>query len=327
MTATQRPRVTLVIPVRNEAAHIQACLASVREQSYPAERLEIIVVDGASTDATSSLARDAAAADARIRVLDNPTRTMPTGLNIGIREASGHLIGVVSGHSVLAPDYVERAVDAMEATQAWSVGGRIVRRTHGPMHRAIAIATSSPVGVGDSTHNYGTEAGWVETVFPGFWRRQTFDRVGTFDPAMVANEDNELSYRIRRAGGGIWYDPAITVEYVPRSTIGGLFHQYRRYALGKVRVFRKHRGGLRWRHLVPAAWLAFLVAGGVLAVFEPATWLIWAAGVAAYLVAVLVSSARLAERGVAWWRVALALVTLHIAYGIGTWQGVLTWRR
>lgn len=327
MSSAPRPRVTLVIPVRNEASHIRACLESVRQQSYPAEHLEILVVDGDSTDATAALVRDAEAADPRVRLVENPSRTMPTGLNLGIREATGDLIGVVSGHSVLAPDYVERAVDAIETTEAWSVGGRIVRRTHGPMHRAIAIGTSSPVGVGDSSHNYATEAGWVETVFPGFWPRQTFDRVGTFDPAMVANEDNELSYRIRRAGGGIWYDPAITVEYVPRSTIGGLFHQYRRYALGKVRVFRKHRGGLRWRHLVPAAWLAFLVAGGVLAVFVPAARLIWAVVVAAYLVAVLVASVRLAEHGVAWWRVALALLTLHIAYGIGTWQGVLTWRR
>jgi len=326
VTAIERPRVTLIIPVRNEAAHIRACLDSVRKQSYPTERLEILVVDGASTDVTPALVQDAASVDPRVRLLENPSRTMPTGLNLGIREAAGDLIGVVSGHSVLGPDYVERAVDAIETTQAWSVGGRIVRRTHGPMHRAIAIATASPVGVGDSSHNYATEAGWVETVFPGFWRRQTFDRVGSFDPAMVANEDNELSYRIRRAGGGIWYDPAITVEYVPRSTIGGLFHQYRRYAMGKVRVFRKHGGGLRWRHLVPAAWLAFLVSGGILAAFSTVIALVWGTAGAAYLLAILVASVRLAEDGVAWWRVAAALVTLHLAYGIGTWQGVLTWR-
>lgn len=326
MTGARQPRVTLVIPVRNEAVHVGACLDAVRQQTYPADRLEILVVDGMSTDGTAAVVDEVAEADSRVRLLENSSRTMPTGLNLGIREAAGDLIGVVSGHSIVGPDYVARVVDALEATRAWSVGGRIVRKADGAMHRAIALATSSPIGVGDSTHNYAAEAGWVETVFPGFWRREVFDRIGTFDPAMVANEDNEFSYRIRQAGGGIWYDPEIAVEYVPRATLGGLFHQYRRYALGKMRVLRKHGGGIRPRHLVPAAWVAAVVVGAVAAALSPVLAAAWIGGIALYLVVVGVASVRLAEPGVAWWRILAALVTLHVAYGIGTWQGVITWR-
>jgi len=316
------PTVSLVVAIRNEAAHIARCLDSMSRQDYPAHLLEIIVVDGDSTDETVELARRAAERDPRIQLLRNPQREMPYALNIGIEAATGAYIGSVIGHATIPSDYVRRAVEAMERTGAWAVGGRYVRKGATPTQRAIAIATSSPIGVGDSSHNYATTAGWAETAFPGFWRREVFDRVGPFDPHMLVNEDNELAYRIRKAGGGLWYEPEIAVAYVSRPTLRALFHQYRRYAVGKVRVLRKHRGGLRWRHLVPAVWVAALVIGGALAPFIPLVRLPWAAAVGLYAAVVVVAGMRLREPGVEWWRIAGALVTLHVAYGIGTWQGV-----
>ncbi len=320
-----RPFVSLVLPIRNEGAHIGACLDGIRAQTYPAELIEVIVVDGGSTDATARIVEDAAAADPRIRLLRNPQRTMPTGLNQGIQAATGEYIGVVSGHSVLQHDYVERALRAIESTGAWAVGGRIVRRTHGPTQSAIAIATSSPIGVGDSRHNYAHRAGWVETVFPGFWRLELFEHIGLFDPEMVANEDNEFSLRIRKAGGQIWYDPSIRIEYYPRATLGGLFRQYRLYGIGKIRLLRKHAGGLRWRHLAPAAWVAFLALGPLLAVVARPFLLAWLLGIAVYLAVIGAAGIRLQRPGVPWWRIVLALVTLHLAYGIGSWLGLATW--
>ena len=324
--AGSMPTVSLVVPVRNEAAFIEACLHGIQVQTYPADLLQVIVVDGQSTDATASIVARIAADDGRIRLIDNPDRAMPQGLNRGIQASTGDLVGVVSGHSVLPPNYVELAAADLRRTGASSVGGRIVRTATAPMHRAIAAATGSPIGVGDSRHNYATNAGWVETVFPGIWPRALFDRIGLFDPAMVANEDNELSLRIRKSGGRVWYDPEIAVEYVPRAELRGLFHQYRRYALGKMRVLRKHRGGLRWRHLVPGAWLAWVIIGGVASAFIPAIAVAWWLTIVGYAVAVLGESIRLHEAGVPWWMVASALFTLHLGYGVGTWQGLLTWR-
>ena len=316
---------SLVVPVRNEEAHIAACLEGIGAQTYPADLVEIIVVDGESDDGTVRVVREVAAADPHIMVVPNPQRSMPAGLNLGIRQASGEYVGVVSGHSVLPRDYVEAAVRASLTTGAWSVGGQIVRRATTPLQRAIAAATSSPIGVGDSTHNYLTEARWVEAVFPGFWRRELFDRIGFFDTAMIANEDNEFSLRIRKAGGRIWFDPAIQVDYVPRSSLGGLFRQYRLYGLGKMRVLRKHGGGLRWRHVVPAAWVALFVMGAVMSLFVPLA-LIWLTGVALYAAAIIVTGLRLGDAATPWLLVAAALAILHLAYGIGTWQGLATWR-
>jgi GT2 family glycosyltransferase len=233
------------------------------------------------------------------------------------------VVGVISGHSGVGPDYVERCIDALRATNAWCVGGRIERVAETPMQHAIAVATSSPLGVGDARHNYATTAEWVDTVFPGMWPREVFDRIGLFDAAMTANEDNELSHRIREAGGRIWYDPSIVIRYHPRATLSGLFSQYRRYALGKVLVFRKHHGAVSWRHVVPGLWVAWLVAGLALGFAWPPFLPIWAAGVLLYGLVLAVGSVRLARRGVSTLRVGAALATLHLAYGIGLWQGLV----
>ena len=320
--ARQRPSVTLIVPVRNEAEHIEACLEALSVQDYDRERLEILVADGDSDDETRALVEAMAARDARIRLIENPERTMSHGLNRGIAAASGDLIGVISGHSIVEPDYVSRVVAKLKRTGAWSTGGAIVRVAETPVQRAIAAASGSPIGVGDARHNYGTEAGWTESVFPGIWPRHVFERVGVFDPAMAFNEDNELSLRIRKAGGRVWYDPDVRVRYSPRSSLRGLFTQYRRYARGRVRVFRKHRAGLGWRHFAPPLLVLWIAVAGLAAVVWPSLLPVWLVAIAGYTVVVLAGSS-VAARGANIGLVAVATVTMHVAYGIGMLQGLV----
>ncbi len=156
------------------------------------------------------------------------------------------------------------------------------------------------------------------------WPRDVLDRVGQFDPTMVANEDNEYSLRIRKDGGRIWYEPAIEVEYVPRASIGRLFDQYRRYGFGKVAVLLKHRGGWSWRQLVPPLWILYLTAGGIVALVAPAWRLLWLAGVGLYALVVVGEAIRLVGASVATVRTAVALATLHVSYGVGIWQGFIS---
>lgn len=319
------PTVSLVLAVRNEDAHIARAVQSCLDQDYPADRLEVIVADGDSTDRTV-VAVKAIDPDRRVKVIRNADRLMPYGLNLALAAAKGDYIGLVSGHGAIPSDYVARCVHALERTGAWAVGGRVVRRTSGDMQRAIAAVTSHPLGVGDARHNYATRAGWAEAAYPGFWRREVFERVGPFDPTMVVNEDNELSLRILRAGGRIWYEPKIGVEYVPRDSLTGLFCQYRRYGMGKVAVFRKHRAGVSWRHLVPSAWLAYIVGGGVATLTTRSFVAPWIGGAAVYFGATAAVAFRLRHRA-SWWRIAAAFVTIHTAYGIGFVQGCSSWFR
>lgn len=321
--APKLPIVSIVIPVRNEEANIGACLDSVVRQTYPADRLEILVVDGRSQDDTRKLVEHRVREDARIRLLDNPLISTAEGLNVGITNSLGEVITFVGGHTRVQNDYVERGVDALRATGAWAVGGRCERLGKTPTQQAIALATSSPLGVGDSRHNFVAAAGEVETVFPGMWPRWVFDRVGLFDPEMIRNEDNEFSYRIRRSGGRIWLDPAISVEYVPRASFRALFKQYRLYGFGKVRVARKHRGSLRPRSLVPPMWVAFVIASIPSFVLVSRLRLPILAVVATYFGLMAIGAARLAATPAEASRVLWAFVTVHAAYGVGFIEGLV----
>jgi succinoglycan biosynthesis protein ExoA len=319
-----RPFVSLIVPLRNERDSIDECLESLTSQTYPHDRLEVIVVDGRSVDGTTEIVGAWSRKSPMVRMLDNPGQLMAEGLNIGIRTARGDVIGAVSGHSVPARDYVERAVAALRETGAWCVGARIERIATTPLQRAIARATASPFGVGDARHNYAQQAQWVETAFPGMWPRFVFDRIGMFDASLPSNEDNEFSYRIWQAGGSVWLDPSIVVRYCPRATLPELFSQYRKYALGKVRVFRKHPGAVRWRHLVPPFALAAALGTTVTAIFvrRARPWL--SGAVSVYTTALLGAAARARRDGddPSPLLIGAAFATLHLAYGVGMWEGV-----
>ncbi len=317
------PLVSLVVPIRNEVDYIARCLDGLVEQAYPPQLLEVLVVDGGSTDGTRRVVEQIAGNRQRIRLIDNPERSTADGLNLGIAASTGVVIGYIHGRSRVPPDYVWRGVQALHSTGAWSVGGRIIRTSSTPMQRAIAIATSSPIGVGDARHNFVDSAGEVETVFPGMWPRWVFDRVGRFDPRMLRNEDNEFSYRIRQAGGKVWLDPSIEIVYTPRATLRELFGQYRLYGAGKVRVIRKHGGAVQLRTLVPAFWVAFLiVAIPAFATVAPLRVLI-AAVLLTYLAILAIGALREAAGPIEAVRVAAAFATMHFAYGVGfLWSAV-----
>jgi GT2 family glycosyltransferase len=312
-----------VLPARDEAEAIAACLDGLVSQTYPAELLEILVIDGRSSDATRDIVLAKAAHDARIRLLDNPDRITAAALNVGIRAARHDTIVRMDGHSVPRTDHVARCVEILAEIDAWAVGGVIERTGQTPTERAIAAATSSPLGVGDAAHNYATTGRFVEAVFPGAWRRDVFERVGLFDPELARNEDDELSFRIRAAGGRIWFDPRIVCRYRPRPTLRRLFDQYRLYACYKVRVFQKHPRAARWRHLVPPLWVAGLVCGAALSLVSPLGMVVLAISGLGYLAVIGGGAMLFAPPGVGRARLLASFVVLHVAYGIGFWQGML----
>jgi succinoglycan biosynthesis protein ExoA len=314
--------VTLVVPVRDEADYIDRCLAALTAQEYPAHLLEIVVVDGDSTDDTGATAQKWADRDPRVTVLRNPDRLMIPGLNLGIRHGSGSFVGSIIGHSFPPADYVRRCVELLAEHDAWGVGGTYERVATTSLQRAIGRAQSHPFGVGDAFHNYGGRAGWAETVFPGFWPRWVFERVGYFDERMLYNEDNEFSHRIRKAGGRVWYEPSLRIGYAPRRSFGTLFRQYHRYGRGKADVFRKHPGAFRARHLAPLALVGGLVGGGVVGVFVPAIRIATAAGVGLYLVAAAIAGVSAARGRASPALVAIAFMVMHVAYGVGLLTGL-----
>jgi succinoglycan biosynthesis protein ExoA len=322
-TARAVPTVTVVVAARNEGRHIEACLDALMSQDYTADRLEVVVADGMSTDGTRELVRAAAARDPRVRLIDNPKRIAATAFNAGIIAGSGEIVGIMSAHAVPARDYVSRAVEALRTTGADAVGGRIVRIARTPRQRAIAAATSSPFGVGNARHNYADRAQLAETVFPGMWPRSIFDSVGRFDEELVRNQDDELSYRIRRAGGRIWYDPAIQVAYLPRDSMTALFTQYRQYGFWRIRVLRKHPQAVQIRQLAPPLWVVTLGVGLVGAATGSRPRLLLIPSLGSYLGLMMATLGRGQSPKQAALRVAAA-GAMHLGYGLGMIDGA--WR-
>ncbi len=226
------PAVSCVIPVRNERHAIADAVRSCLYQRYDGA-IEVVVADGMSSDGTREVIEELAAVDPRVRMVDNQARVTPAALNAAISASSGEVVVRCDAHAVLPPGYVATAVATLERTGAVNVGGIQHAVGDDVTSRAIAMAMTSPLGVGDARFRYGGDAGPVDTVYLGVFRRDAIDAVGGFDETLVRNQDYELNYRLRQSGGIVWFDPDLVVDYRPRASLGSLWRQYFEYGTGK----------------------------------------------------------------------------------------------
>ena len=320
------PAVTLILPIRNEARYIARCLDAVANQDYPRDLIEILVCDGMSEDDTREIVHEYIEKDARVHLIDNPKRIVPTALNLGLSAARGQVIVRVDGHAVIARDYVLLCVEDLAKVEAACVGGPIetVGETMGA--RGIAIAQSSPFGVGGAAFRWARTAQYVDTLAFGAYRREVFEQVGLFDEELVRNQDDEFNLRLLRAGGRIWLDPRIRSTYYSRATLGGLWKQYFEYGFWKVRVIQKQRWVPSLRSLVPALLIFVLMASGLASLtlhsFLP-FGLVSSVYLSGVLLAALWESLRRAPLTLP--VVFIAFPILHLAYGVGFWWGLVRW--
>lgn len=318
-----RPRVSLLVAMRNEAGYIEHCLASVFTQDYPAERLEVWVLDGESTDGSRQIAGKLCEGRSNCHVISNPGITQAEGWNLGIERSTGDVIGILSAHAELARDYVSKAVETLQRTGADLVGGPMHATAPGRVGRAIALATSTPFGMGSGRFHYTEREEEVDTVYMGLCWREMYRRVGRFDVRMVRNQDDELSYRLRRHGGRIICNPAIRSRYHNRTTFRSLWRQYFQYGYWKVEVMRRHPRQMRLRQFVPPTFVAVLLSSTILSVFEPLGWWLLALTGGVYGLTSLACSVWTA-RDRNWWAFPLlpmAFATLHVGYGLGFLKG------
>jgi cellulose synthase/poly-beta-1,6-N-acetylglucosamine synthase-like glycosyltransferase len=315
------PFVTVAMPCLDEERFIDACVRSVLAQDYPRERLEVLVADGGSTDATREILARLAAEDARIRVIDNPERIQAAGMNAMVRAARGEVIVRMDVHCEYASDYVRRCVEALERTGADNVGGAQRTRATTRFQRALAAALSSPLGVGGAKYRTTDSEGFVDTVFLGAFPRRVFERIGMYDRHAVTNEDAELNQRIVLAGGRVYLSRDIVVHYHPRASFRALAKQYFAYGKGRARTLLKHRKLATVRPVVP-----FLVVTGASALLatshlQPLTPLLlgaYAIATGAEAVRVGVDAGLLASIPLVW----AMFPVLHVSHGVGFGVGL-----
>jgi glycosyltransferase involved in cell wall biosynthesis len=277
------PFVSIIIPCYNERATIALLLGALLEQTYPLLEMEVIVVDGLSSDGTpEAIATFQAAHSAlNVRVVQNPKRSIPAALNRGIAAAQGEIIVRLDAHSIPQADYVERCVTALAQGKGANVGGvwQIRPGEDGWVARAIAVAAAHPLGVGDAHYRYTDTAGVVDTVPFGAFRKDLITRIGGFDETLLTNEDYEFNVRVRQTGGTIWLDPAIRSTYFARSNLLALAKQYWRYGYWKARMLRRYPHTLRWRQAIPPLFVLGLIGLAILSFWLPlARWSLMTVG-------------------------------------------------
>lgn len=248
--APWRPVVTVVVPMLNELDHIGDCLDAFEIQSYPLELVDLIIVDGGSTDGSRELVDTRAERSTWIRVVDNPSRKAASAFNLGVREARGQVVCLFSSHGVPDPNYLTASVDALARTCADGVGGKYHHVGTNPTSRAIGLAMVSPVGMASPHRSASTER-IVDTIsHPAYLRASLID-IGPFDDTLERNSDYELNHRMRAAGMRLVFVPQIESIYRPRPTLLALARQFWWYGRWKERVVRRHPSSLKVRHLAP----------------------------------------------------------------------------
>ena len=307
------PPVSIIIPARNAEATIMSTLDSVLSQDY-AGPIEVIVADGSDTPATSELIRRSYPV---VKLMPNPKRTLVPGVNAAFRIATGDIIMRCDAHTTFPPGYVSRAVETLERTGAANVGGRQQAVGDTLFERTVAIAMTTPLGVGDARHRLGGKEGLADTAFLGTFRREVLDEMGGGYINLARNEDYEFNYRLRKRGKTVWFDPGLVVRYLPRSTPWALARQYFNYGRGKSPVIMKHPRSVRLRQLAaPGLVLALVAVAAVALVGFP--WLL-AALLSAYILTIVAGSAVVGfrRRDAAAVLLPLALATMHLSWGIG----------
>lgn len=318
-----RPRVSIVIPCRNEAGFIARCLASLEAADLDRESTTVLVCDGMSSDGTRT---EVAAFTQRLpwmKMLDNTARTTPQALNLGVQHQPFDVVIILGAHAEVERDFVVRNLEVLRVDESVGCAGGIITSEYSDVRsRCIGMAMAHPFGVGSAHFRTGLLSGYVDTVAFGAYRREVFARVGWFNEALVRNQDDEFNYRVTEAGFRIKLDTGIRSRYHVRASYGKLFRQYRQYGYWKVYVNRLHGAITTWRQLVPAAWVAFLVVGAVASCLRPVLLWPYIAVILLYITAAKLSAFRAGAKISDVAGVVMAFIVLHLAYGIGYWQGI-----
>jgi len=302
------------MPVRNEEQYLRSSVEAVLAQEYPGA-VDVWISVAPSTDATSSVVDDLVNQHDNVFRVENPAGITPPGLNVAISASSGDVIVRVDGHVRLCAGYIQQAVKTLIDTGASNVGGQQLAVGSTRFEKAVAAVMMSPVGSGGATYRSGGEPGPTDTVFLGVFQRSAGEQVGWFDESLIRNQDYELNIRLRNAGGVVWFDPRLVVEYEPRSSLRAVARQYFDYGRFKAQVLHMHSSSIRMRQLIPPVAVIATLLSVIIGWWLPITLLV----PVLYLTAIA-----LGVKGAFLMRLlALAIApTMHFSWSLGLFIGM-----
>lgn len=324
-------KVSIIIPCRNEEKYIEKCLESVVNSDYNKDQIEVLVVDGMSEDKTREVIHRYCRNYSFVRFFENPGKTIPLAMNIGIRNSSGDIIMKIDSHSIYTTDYISKCVRFLREYDADNVGGVLTTfpREDTKLGWAIVKAITSPFGVGNSRFRIGDkEPVWADTAYSGCYRRDVFDRVGLYDENIARSEDLAINSRLRKRGGKILLVPEIVTSYYARSDYFGFVrHNFDNgYWITYPLVFGQFL--FSWRHIVPLFFVVFMIVAACMTLFAGSGMLRFVPIVA---VCVPYAVANIYFSGMTAWvnrdfkllfLMPVIFATLHIVYGFGSLWGL-----
>ena len=322
------PAITIVIPVRNEAPFIDRCLRSVFSSDPIPEGIEVLVVDGMSTDGTRQRLAEWCRTEGNMTVLDNPDGIAPTAMNIGIRAARGRWIIILGAHAEYPPNYFTLCLRTIRRTKADNVGGRMITLSSGDnlQGKLVRALTTHFFGVGNAGFRLGANEGPADTVVFSCCRREVFERIGLFDERLVRNQDYEFNRRLLRSGGSIWHNPEIQARYYNQGTLAGLFRQGFRTGEWNVWMWYVAPYSFAWRHAIPLLFTAAIITALVVAFIQITAGVTLLALIfVPYLALAALAALQQAFRYAAWMFPILPFLffAYHLVYGAGGLWGLL----
>jgi glycosyltransferase involved in cell wall biosynthesis len=305
--------ISVILPVLNEEKYLEDAVKAILAQRYDG-KIEVILAVAPSVDKTAEIAQRLHINDPRVVIVENPTGRTAAGLNLAIAQSNYSIIVRVDGHSNIPENYCQLVSEILESTGAANVGGVMAAQGQSLFERSVARAMRSPLGVGASRFHTGGNAGEVDTVYLGAFRKEALIAIGGFDERFTRAQDWELNFRLRQAGGVVYFDPRLVVTYRPRSTVRALSRQYFEYGRWRRVVSRRHQGTINYRYLAPpftvAATTLSLLLGWLISpvLFTPAV---------VYAVFILIASVLIGKSAGEILCLPTILLTMHLSWGLG----------
>ena len=315
----------MIIPCRNEEKYIGKCLDSFVNQTYPKECFEVFVCDGMSTDNTRKIVKEYEENYNNVKIVDNPGLSAPKGMNEGIKKSKADIVIIFGAHAFADSNFIKYNVEALKNNEVGCAGGPIETISEDDKGTAVAVAMSSPFGVGNALFRYAQKETYVDTVAFGAYRKEVLDKIGYFDEELVRNQDDELNYRVVKNGYKVLLTPKVKSSYYSRSSLKKLWKQYYQYGFWKVRVMQKHGKPASMRHLIPMLFVTANVLGAVLSIFFKPMLYLWFLELALYLICDVAAAVKVSKGNSKLLKyIPLIFPILHISYGIGFMEGLFS---
>ncbi len=319
-----KAKVSIVVPCRNEEAHLSRCIDSLLSTDYGSENIEILIVDGRSTDGSREIIEKYSALHSSVRLIDNPDQITPIAFNKGIKNSTGDYILIVGARHILSENYISVCVDMLKNDPSCGcVGGMVENIFENEKSRVIAMAMASPFGVGGGNFRTRKADGYVDTVGTPCYRKSLFKEIGYFDEELIRNQDDEFNFRLTKAGYKIFFSAAISIRYFVRADFQKLFRQYFQYGYWKVYVNRKHKTVTSIRQLVPFLFMLFLSVFIPLSLFSGLAGVVTDSVILLYVLIVALISVRMASSIQTFAYAVASFFCLHFGYGLGYYQGIV----